>query len=295
MSKKTLHILAVDLGNYNIKTSESTIFRSTYTLDNIGIDPLATEKIEYNGNTYLIGKGEFDTTFNKAKKEYLPNLLYAIASTTPQEIEEIGLVLGVPIDNLGLSDAFKSDLDGKEFQFKFNGADRKIKISKLGIVGEGLSSYYTLDDKTREKDLLIIDVGGRTVNVVTYKNKKLDQKFTIPTGTITYHSKIAERENFKGDDIKVEVVREYISKNIITDLEDIAFDFIKGMLNQIGKIDTRPYKVLFTGGGSIDLLDYLKKYEYPDKMKNFKDFELIDNPVFSNASGNKVIGSIKWR
>lgn len=285
-------ILAVDLGNYNIKTSEGIHFSSRFTEDNTGAAPSGEEILEYNNRTYLMGKGNFDHTFNKAKKDYIPNLLTAIAKSVPSKVKEIKLVLGVPLDNLGLRETFSEELEGKKFEFVFNGDKREIIITKLATIGEGISSYYTLSDKERVHDTMIVDIGGRTVNVVTYKNKKQDNRYTIPKGMIDVYDEIKTKENnVNGENYTLDIIEEYISKGIIKDHKDIKIKFIKHIMNEIKlKSDVRAFRVCFTGGGAIRLKDVI------DITKTFgvNDFKVIDDALFSNVEGNKKIAELKW-
>jgi plasmid segregation protein ParM len=134
-------ILCVDLGNLNIKTSEEIKFSSRFRKGEFA--PVGEQTIEYDGVYYTMQKGDLESEFNKAEKNYMPNLLYAIGKSTDDSI--IDLVLGVPLDNLGIKERFKEALVGKTFKFKMNGTDKSVKINRLATVGEGLSSYYTLE------------------------------------------------------------------------------------------------------------------------------------------------------
>ena len=162
-------ILAIDLGNYNIKTSEGTHFISTFEPFD-GLDPGERKILTYNGKEYVMElKSSFDNEFNKTKKDYIPNLLWAINKSTPRHIESVRIVLGIPVENMGAIDKFKEELEGRTFTFKVKGCDKRtILIDKVAVVAEGVSSFYTLPEKERMNDILIIDIGGRTTNVVSF-------------------------------------------------------------------------------------------------------------------------------
>lgn len=280
-------ILTIDLGNYNIKTSEGVCFPSTFKKD-ISANPLGEEILEYNGETFIMGTGEYDNTFNKSKKNYIPNLLYAIAKSSSKDDNEFNIVLGVPLDNLNITNNFKEDLEGKEFKFLVNGTERKIKINKIATVGEGISSYYTLDDVNRAKDCLIIDIGGRTVNVCTFINKKLDKKFTVNKGIIDLYDSIKTRVNSTGENFNTEDIERLMKKDIIKDTKDDKKLFVETILNAIKlKLNKETFDIFLTGGGSIELKEELKEY-----MPNCT---FLDNPIFSNAAGNKKIALAQWR
>lgn len=285
-------ILAVDLGNYNVKTSEGIIFPAKFKEDNSESAPIGEEVIIFNGRTFLMEKGSYDFTFNKAKKEYMPNLLYAIAKSVPESVKAIKLVLGVPLDNLGLREAFKEDLEGKKFEFTYGDRQREIFIDKVATIGEGISSYYQLTSTQRSNDVMIVDIGGRTTNVVTYKNKKQDSKLTIPLGMLDLYNEIKTKENNeKGENYTVDIIEEYIRKGIINDCKSLKVSFLKRIFNEIKfKFDVRAFDVFFTGGGSIRLTDAM------DIVKNYgvTEIRMLGDSLFSNVNGNKKIAEIKW-
>ena len=279
-------ILAIDLGNYNIKTSEGIIFSSKFS-EGLSENPIGEEIIKYNNKYYTMTKGEFDNTFDKSKKDYIPNLLYAISNSSSKEDVEFDLILGVPLDNLGISSNLKEELENKEFEFEYNNKLRKIKINRVATVGEGISTYYNLDDNEREKDCLIIDIGGRTTNVCTFINKKLDKKFTITEGMINLYDQIKEKENNKGNNYKIEEIERLVKKELIKEIEDENIKFIKSILNQIElKVKKETFDIFLSGGGSIELKEELKNV--------LPNATIVENALFANVNGNKKIAKIQW-
>lgn len=279
-------ILAIDLGNYNIKTSEGISFSSRFT-EGVSENPVGEEIIKFNEKTYTMTKGVFDNTFDKSKKEYLPNLLYAIAKSSSSKDTEFDIVLGVPLDNLGITNNLKEELENKEFEFEYNGKEKKIKINRVATVGEGISTYYNLNENDRDKDCLIIDIGGRTVNVCSFIDKKLDKKFTIIDGMINLYDNIKLKENLIGKNYKTEDIERLIKRGIITDIENEKIKFINGILNQVQLyIDRNTFDIFFTGGGSIELKE--------DLAKILPNAVFVENALFSNVNGNKEIAKIQW-
>lgn len=279
-------ILAVDLGNYNIKTSEEIIFSSRFV---VGGDyaPVGEETIEINGKFYTMMKGEFENKFNKAKKNYLPNLLYAIGRSTSENDKEIDLVLGVPLDNLEIKDIFKSELKGKTFKFKINGIDREIKINRVATIAEGMSSFYTLNKNEREKDTLIIDIGGRTTNIVTFINGKAEKKFTITKGMIDFYDAIKTRVNAAGNNYELEEMERLIKNGVFGDIAEDKKLFLESIMNKIElKLKYETYNTYFTGGGSVELEDVIKALIIKPHF--------ITNALFSNVLGNKKVVQMKW-
>lgn len=277
-------ILAIDLGNFNIATSEEKIFPSRFVKGG-DYAPLGEETIEYGGTYYTMMKGEFENKFNKAEKNYLPNLLYAIGQSTTDE--EIDLVLGTPLDNLLIKDKFKADLKGKTFKFKMNDKEREVKINRLATIAEGMSSFYTLSKMEREKDIVILDFGGRTINCVTFLSGKVEHKFTITKGMIDLYDSIKTRVNASGNNYKLEEMERLIKKNLFEGVDEDKKDFLNSALNEIElKIKLNTYDVWVTGGGSIELEEVIRELIVKPHF--------ISNPLFSNCIGNKRVAQQKW-
>ncbi len=284
-------ILAIDLGNYNIKTSEGIHFISTFN-EFDGIDPTERRLLTYNGKKYVMElKSSFDNEFNKTKKNYIPNLLWAISKSTPEHIKSVKLVLGIPVENMGAIDKFKEELEGKIFKFKAKGSNtRSILIEKVAVVAEGVSSFYTLPEIERMNDTLIIDIGGRTTNVVSFKNGRIEHKKQINKGMINYYEDVASKYNSKGECVNTEDIKNLIEKGIV-DKDIVKFykeELVKYIFNQVKtKCNRDYYKIWFTGGGSIELKEAILRLE---TNANF-----MKDGLFTNVNGNKRIALSQWR
>lgn len=287
-------ILSIDLGNFNVKTSEGVKFSSNFTVLDLASENFDTNILTYNGVSYSMDKKDaFELEFNKAERNYIPNLLYALAKSCGEEVTEVKLILGVPISNIGLRDRFKQDLEGKTFTFKVRGEEkeRTITISKLGVLPEGMSSFYALPSAEREKDLLIIDIGGRTVNLATFRDKKAEKKTSLPIGTINLYNTIAERFNIMGNNIMIYEVENAINKGYIPEeiYKPCYEDFIDSIFNSIKLIANLDLyqKVWITGGGAMVLRELIKP-------RNEK-IDCMENPLFSNVNGNKKVALAQWK
>lgn len=279
-------ILTVDLGNYNINTSEGVMFPATFE-DGVVENPIGEEIVTIGESSYCMAKEcAFDYEFNKNRKNYKPNLFYAIDKST--SAKEIDLVLGVPVENFGVGNDFKEDLENKEFEFKVNGVDKKVKINRVAVVGEGISSFYMLTKEQRSEDVMIIDIGGRTVNVVTFRQGRLEHKKQINMGMINHYEDVKSRHNSaNGDNVNTEQVYSLIKKGMVKVDHADELSFVNSMFNAIKPIANKDfYNVYYTGGGSLTLKNTLEEV-YPKGT-------LMDNPLFTNANGNKKIAEAQW-
>ena len=193
------------------------------------------------------------------------------------------------ISTLGAFDLFKEELLNQTLEFEYNKVPYTIHINDIKAVGEGISSYYTLSEKQRSEDLLIVDIGGRTTNVVTFEKGKLTHKFTIPLGTIHLFSRIGTRfNNDEGSNKVVEEIERLIDNGYIKNTEIEEKQFLNDIMNYIeGKVDRRTYKNYYTGGGSLRLKRLIEEYLSPSGI-------VMDNPLFSNVKGNEIIANMIW-
>lgn len=289
MSDKTIIDLEIDLGNYNIKTSNGVIFRSTFE-NGFPVNPLGENVIGIEGSYYTMEKGEFNNTFNKAKKNYMPNLMYAIIKSSEYDREDFNLMLGYPLDNEAVVEEFKEQLVGKEFKVEYIRGHvktiRTIRIHEVKCVGESLSSYYTLNANQRAEDLFIADIGGRTTNVSVFQKRRLVKKFTVALGTLDLFDRIVARWNNNNADNKtVEDAERLINAGYITGCEVEYKQFLDDIMNQLEKkLDRNTYVNYYTGGGSELLKHLIEGYLEPKGI-------VMENPLFTNCNGNKEIAT----
>lgn len=284
-------IKATDLGNFNVKTDEGNMFKATFKevtdLDAVDVNVVEVENVRYS----MDNVADFDSEFNKSEKNYKPNLFWSYYLDGIPTKCVIYQVLGAPSENLGIVKKFKEDLEGKTFKFKIKGIEYEITFAQVGVVAEGFSSFYTLPKTEMEKDIMIIDIGGRTVNIVVFKEKRCIHRFQVNYGMIPVYNDIKARYNHTGHNISSEEVKSYIekgfiSKDLITQAHYVLMDKVYNKIREFTNMDL--YKVYFTGGGSIELEDSIRSYD------ESRTFYFMDDPLFSNVNGNKAIAKTKW-
>ena len=276
--------VVVDLGNYNVKylADRKGIFSSKYsTKFNANSDMF--ERIEIDGQLTFIGIGEYEREFNKVEKNYLPSLLYAIDKATNES--DINLCLLLPIAQMSNKDKLINELKGNTFIFDINGNNRRININKVAVLAEGFVSYYSLEDKI--EDILIIDIGSRTVNYSSFLDGKLEKSFTERIGVFDLYSTIKDIENSRGGDYLEEDIERLIKNNKIVVDSKIYLGFLKDILNRTkSKVNIKSYtKVLFVGGGSVVLKDYIEANT---------PASVVDNAIFTNVTGAHKLCEIVW-
>ena len=274
----------VDLGNYSIKYAGQNIgsFSSRISTQ-FNPNPEDYDRIQIENETTYIGVGEYDRQFSKVEKNYLPSLLFAITEATNES--DINLCLLLPLVQMNNSSKFINKLKNTSFNFLVNGVPRTININKVVVLGEGFISQYMLENNKDE--ILICDVGSRTINFLTIINGKTEYNYTERLGVLDLYANIKDIENSKGEDYIEEDIERLIKNGRIVVDSRVYLDFLKLILNRIqAKVNIKNYKVYFTGGGSLLLKEYIEA-NTPAKV--------LENAQFSNVLGAHKIAEIGWR
>ena len=288
--------IAVDIGNRNVCSCHKVkgkLFLSSFQArfsTEIQEDYMNSEVIEIDRVKYCIEQGKYDFEFNKSKKEYIPLLLCAIARITKEE--QIELMMGTPAEHtLGLRDEFKSKLEGQTFNFKYNGENRKVTFVKVGVIGEGLATYFTIEKSLRKsiKNLGILDIGGRTSNILTFVNGKQEHIHSINIEILDIKNELLTKEKRKGKDYDLIKVENLIESRKLEINNAAKAKLINHILNEIKmyKIDKDLYEWFVTGGGSLDIGDEMLEEQFGDNC-------IVENALYSNVIGNYNFMVAKW-
>lgn len=202
--------VTVDLGNYTIKyVGERKGSFSSRISTQFNPNPEAFDRIELNNEVTYIGTGDYDRQFNKSDKNYLPSLLFSITQATNES--DINLCLLLPLVQMNNSGRFINKLKNSTFSFMVNGVARTININKVVVLAEGFISQYMLEGN--RDDILIIDIGSRTINYVTIVDGKTEHNHTEKLGVLDLYSNIKDIENSKGEDYVEEEIERLIKNS----------------------------------------------------------------------------------
>ena len=277
-------ILGVDLGNWNVKTSEEDIFPSRYTIVE-NILGATGDVLEYEGIKYYMRDGKLENNYDKANKE--TNLMLFLYSLALQNDKYFKAVVGLP------ALAYKANRDTFKDNTIINKEPKKIIIEDLIVFPEGAGAYFSL--KNRPKNAVIIDIGGGTINIVSFKNGKLDSCTTIGKGMIELYNQVRDYLNATYTlKLELEDIEIIMREGLKVDNEEISFtfikpiidSFIKDLMNELRNFPIRTSKVLLSGGGSKLLKAPLSK---------IPGLEVIEDYLFSNSKGFKKVGESKWK
>jgi len=292
-------IIGVDLGNFSVKTSEKERFISKISE---GENFTGENTFILDNGKYTVGEGEFITDWNKSRKENTIQMLYyALGKSTTDDFNQV--VLGLPIQQYKKEkDTLKRlIMDNRSKEITIDNETRNIFITDIEVAPEGAAAYYNLDLETKKligrKQLLIIDIGGRTTNVCLFKEKKIKEVITIAVGMLNIYQDIVNYVNTEYiESFKLEDGEVILNEGLFLNGKQQDRSFIKPILqrhfNSIWKeiqlkFNTALGYVLLTGGGSLIL---------GKAFKNRLEDNLIisKNPIYDNALGFKKVGEALW-
>lgn len=289
MSKIT-RILSVDLGNYNTKTSNKVLFESRFEEGNAEAFD-GQDILQFNNKRYLMEKGIWDLDYDKANKDYMPCLLTAIAKSFPRlnNITGLGIVLGLPLNQLKNKDKIIEELEGNTFKFTFNNKEKTVEFVKVGVIGEGFSSIYTLTETERQESILLVDIGGRTINIVEYEDGNVQNTNTLSFGMYNFYKDV-QTELLSGKAVSIEKVRGLVEKKKVDEaaVSKLKEKFVANLVNNLKPHNPEFKEIYFTGGGAMTLKKELQE-AYKEENANF-----LNDLLFSNVLGNKLLADTIW-
>jgi plasmid segregation protein ParM len=202
--------------------------------------------------------------------------------------------------------AFQSEVNTNNDGFNFN-------IKEHLVCSEGVASYFDLmlnkdgtedlefKDYLGEESAIIVDIGGRTTDIVTLKSDNIvfDYSTTIDTGCLSVEDILYKKvSNRLGTyDIPKTIISKIINNGGIYKASKVVHDFSKELedskkqlaetiVNKLKQMISNTLEIgliAFVGGGSLLLKKELEEL-YPAEYVKF-----VANPMFSNARGMKKL------
>lgn len=296
-----MRTLGIDLGNHNVKTSTKCIFRSVYEEYDYKHEILNDNVVVYNGKSYVIGKGSFDNTKVKSEKSNtIPLFLNAIYQSVGVCAEPLRIVVGLPLEhhkNKELIADIKKMYSGLfRFKYKSNNAEKDLSyyVKELYVFPEALGAFYSLNENMDGRDVLLVDIGGGTVNIALFQDGEFENSITIQEGTNDIYRQITAKANFinTGASFSVEDIIRFMKRGKIKwngnidnmgYVSEISSKFAANVINEIkGSFPLyKSYDIVLSGGG----VDLLKSHLAKDIT-----FSVMKDNLFSNAIGFYNVG-----
>lgn len=281
-------------------------------LNNIGQHKSSETIYEYDGQKYMIdARGTTSSGRDLSRygsKEYLIESLIAISRVAVQR--DIYLVAALPCEDYeveGIADMLIDNLkSGSEpYRLFVNGKEKQINITDVAVVPQPLGTLidfiFNGSFSSNLEDLkyryVIVDIGQGTTDIIATNGLRIDKIFGRPVGCLnlmdTYLNLIKKNPVIK-ENIHYRIVAEDFPKHLTPKVEKYGqiFDFtaeldeakkitveqIRTVIRDSGIDFTLYDRVIYTGGGSVALKDYLDlipgiRVVYPHaEMGNAKGF-----------------------
>jgi hypothetical protein len=311
--KNMVYDVILDNGNYNIKAKcgEHKITMTSKICKQSLPDLPNLEWVKYGGKKIYIGteNAEYIGEYDKVKKfkDVKCQILYAVDKVvdSDQDIYDVNLGYLLPITQTSRAGSIIDSLQGQEFEFETQNGSRIITIKSVNIMPEGYSSTRLfIEDENMinylDGDLLITDLGSRTINAVSLSDGDIINADTLECGSFDLYGSIQnDLKNNKGKDKSIEKIAYLYEKDKLIVDDSILIDYlnkIKEALQGYNK-DLEDYdNIVFTGGvanllsnnklsNGITLLDKLIEI-----LGVHKDIvHVLDNPTESNIDGAMLL------
>lgn len=267
----------------------STVKEKTHELET------AEYTVEYNNNTYLIGNHDGFTSIEHTRdKDVIFHLcLYtAIAANMRSTIDnDVRVVTGLPAQFFAeQKSALIKSLENRRVFMKLNGETKTFTITKV-IVFPQSAGLFIYDKSLVEKDTLVVDIGGGTLDIAYMSNGQFKDGRTYPLGVnYTYDILLQELSKYgvnysnrmKAEQIILDKTifvegREVDVKEDIDNVLSLRAKEIVNAIKQAFPEQAKYSRFIFIGGGAILLKNYLSEYRVLDdaQMINVKIYDII--------------------
>ncbi|WP_069649627.1 ParM/StbA family protein [Caloranaerobacter ferrireducens] len=292
-------IIGVDNGYTYTKNSKGVIFPSKVrTGESIDINNVL--EVEIEGKRYIVGEKESNYTvdINKVDDEKTKVcILTSIALSMDNDYEEVKVITGLPPGHYSKQkiQLRKMLLNSGATKIIINGKKKHLKIVDADVFVQGAGPVFLQPNKYRYAKVLVIDIGGLTVDVCYFENMKLVKYRTYEKGMLKLYSQMISEINTylelsldisDGERILNEGIKIYGKQQDLRFLNPIIDGYIESFMTDIKldfSIKTMDY-ILLIGGGSQGLYHRL----------NIPNAEILPDGQFTNAVCYEQIGRVRF-
>lgn len=291
-------ILGIDVGYSHTKVIGANVeFTFKSTIEEGALDIGNSIKVDFDGKTYTVGEqnGLYATEINKMHSLNFKICLYTAISKAMKNktTEDIQLVTGLPAQYYqAQKEELIKELQGKKVTITLNDEPKRFTITDV-IVFPQSAGVLLLEPNKLKGDVCVVDIGGFTVDVSYFNNKKLRKLHTLELGmnvlgnTLVQKIKAAYGVSYdvlKADDIldTNEIVKDGKTINIESLIDDVLESHTKLIENRLkGLQEYNLSKHIFVGGGSL-------------RLSKFLNIEIDKDTVYTNAKAYFKIGCEKF-
>ena len=296
-------LIAIDHGNYAIKTSDGDSFVSGLSEHSVQ-PPLVTDTISWDGKYWTLTENRIPVMRDKTKDDrFFVLSLFAIARELNKRGEppfkaDIELAVGLPPEHYSvLKEEFADYFKREKVKFKYNGTPICLNILRVFVYPQ---AYAAIIPRSRllmsTPRLFVIDLGGFTTDVLMMRNGKPDLQIcrSLEIGVITLNNdiigKVSALHDMRIEDDHITAViqgRETIlPESVIQTIWDSTRRHSEMILNKLRElhVDLRSTPAVFIGGGSIQFRKYIEESQMVVKA------DFIADPN-ANAVGYKMLAA----
>ncbi|MCH1627223.1 ParM/StbA family protein [Fredinandcohnia quinoae] len=283
------------VGKFNGTLHLKKFKNSVIEIDDLGAEiALNSFNVEYEGRNFLIGDmvgDNIDYELSKQNHSHRLSIYLGITRLLEQAekakesiaFAQINLAVNIPL-NLYKSQQKKTEFaeylrnSGQLIAMSVNGKPFTFRIQSILLLPEGLGNVYQNMDEYRDKRLLIVDIGSLNVNYLELSNlvPQYDKMAVSTLGINILRGEIAETLSSKyGTMITDEVVEQIFKEKYLyldgikqPESKDIVEKLIENHLQMVlnyaksRKISFSNTSVVFVGGGSVLLQDFISKLPF---------------------------------
>lgn len=278
--------LVLNIGFYNSKiknTSGRYVYPTKVQTKDDGY-----RRLIINGTNYEIGVGARDIGDKQISIVHSMCTEYGILKYS--NCTEVNLVVALPM-GLYLNRAYRENYQNKLIGFHkgiVDGSAIEVLVKDCTVFAEGAASYLPYKSVLKDKVVGVLDFGGNTINCMVYDNGLLikDTISQLDLGMIKLERNIIDAINsdrgWNVQDYEVKEIIKYgeckaiIDRCIYNHLEEVK----QRLLEKKWNIDR--LTIFATGGGSVELKDYLKSA--------FNRIIISDTGLWDNVEGLWKVG-----
>lgn len=325
-------ITAIDVGYSHTKSATDdrrAIFPSVLgEVQHAHVDLALAERngymqVETEDGQWFVGEAAIEQSGLKTRRqdrgwietpEYRALLLTGITELTMATGITVELVTGLPVAYFADRGILKAGLMEKVHNVRRAGRKRgqRIEFTDVVILPQGLAAVLSeaLDDKGKirpgpvsEGMVGLVDVGGHTVNVATFKELReiAIQTASIDAGMWGPLTEIGKRVNaaYPGQELRGHEIAEAVKRGTIRhygedrDISGIAQDvlrpFARQILGEASQVwgNAARLDVLLIAGGGAEIVGPALLAEYPHAR-------LVENPQWANCQGYLKFARRHW-
>ena len=286
--------IGLDIGYGYTKTDSGIIFPSKIQ-EGVNIIHGGIE-VKFNNKNYTVGMGRGTLELNKINN-ILTKLCMITAVSKSTNDENVNIVTGLPIGQIkSSSEELKNALsENKNIRYTIDGVERYSYINNILVYPQSAGALYAYNI---EGDVIIVDIGARTIDVAYFEysngKRKLVKYNTLYKGMASLYTKIIELINKRYSNHGLSLDDEYGEKvlteglSIFGEHQDLSWlkpvydahvnEIIDNLMLNYPYVSTSVYLC----GGGAELL-------FPSFRKKIGHVQILDNSQFSNALGFKMI------